>query len=281
MKVKPSLGFVYLLTIGALSIILIRWVLTPPWYESKESIGLNRDKYALYLEHIAGRTTSLQKRADWLIEALNIWLALGVRERADRIKVLLEGIPAEFIDSGRSLRLIRFLGKTEEATALAKKLIEEGNREHETLMAVAEGVYNDPSDSFFGLLVGILQETEDEVHSSQQNTDIQIFGTTRDGWTRGTEAGFLVVSNGDSAPVSHRVLLACHAPNLELPIDVTVRDGEAETAYTFRENETTTFEHRLEETGPGEVRMVRIQAAKGWTPSAEDARILGVRIILL
>jgi len=99
-------------------------------------------------------------------------------------------------------------------------------------------------------------------------------GLTGDRWTEGTEPAALVVSNAFDRPLSPEVTLMCNAGPDDLPVTITVDDGQEKRDLVFEAPGSMVAP--LSPVPHHARRLYMVWASKGWSPGSGDPRKLGV-----
>ncbi len=276
----PSLGFIYLVAVVLSTVSFFYWVDSVPWYEESGDSIEGRRKEARYLERIAERTESPAKKAEWLKEAIEIRIDLGEKESAVRLSEKLSTLPEELQEGAWKFRFYSLLDLNAEAYQEALSLFERGERSDHILAAMADRLVSLPHDPSFKRLLEAFRESDSLAEIQGGAGNAHGFAISEDGWTRGSEPGFLILRNGGMSPLSRTLKLACHASSSDLPIAVAVRDGSSKLKGVFPDEQRNVIRFPIDPIEPGVERLVRIQADKAWTPGGWDRRKLGVRVFV-
>ncbi len=101
-------------------------------------------------------------------------------------------------------------------------------------------------------------------------------GATSDSWTRGTHPAAILIRNPRGAPVVPRLRLACHARGEDLPVRVTVDDGQRVLEVVFRRGGQRYLD--LSEIAAGSETLVVVSSSRAWPGRGSRPRLLGVKL---
>ncbi len=99
---------------------------------------------------------------------------------------------------------------------------------------------------------------------------------TADRWTRGGAVAAVTVEGEGSEPQTPRLRLACMANAADLPLTVTVDDGQSLSHWVFEE--AGFLEIELARVEPGKRRLYLLWTDPSWVPGPQDLRQLGVKL---
>jgi len=259
------------------------WAVSRGWHE-KVRFNKQRpralEKWAVYLENIAGDFSQDSKRAALLRQAADKRLDLDQPEKAmvDLEKAL--GIDAE--DDSSKAKLIRIyydVGRRAEAVRLAKERIDQGHSDWDTISVLLEDVFEHPAPEPRSFLEQFLRTGHIPGRRVLAAGRIITVGLTLDSWTVDGRPGYLLIHGLPNKPLVQTVGLTCYADSKTLPLTVTIDSGVKKINYTFHRPEQTRIS--LPEIPPGGTSLFMIRTDKSWVPKGSgDTRSLGVRVVL-
>jgi len=278
MKKSPSIGFVYLIAVLILLFLFFGWILKEGWFErinTTKQTGSDIEKWSSYLENIASSFPEKAKKIAFLREAADLRLGLNQPERALSILEKARNIsPKDDMIERRIVQALDQSGAKDEASTLARDLFARGDRHWVTVSALLEGLREQPEYRLWTQLGEVLWNSDFPNKKALKNGKIMAIGFTPDFWTVDGKDGYLVIQGLPEEPVCPELVLSCYASTKELPITVTIDDGDRKIKYTFKTADRVRMP--LRKIQAGERRLFAVSTDKVW--KADSDRMLGVHI---